>query len=207
MSELTLDPPPRGRRTAGVLLALAGAWAALVTWAAADGWLQRVPMPWFAALVALGITAPVLLHAAWPAARVWVRSIGLLPIGLMHVWRVPAALLFFFYGAQGALPTLFWVLAGVGDLLAGVMAWGLLRRPDDPAAHWRFHSFGFADFVVAVGTGLAFTLMQDPRMQLLATLPMAWIPLFGVGLSGASHLVAFHLLWQSRQHDRLGTPD
>lgn len=195
------------RRTASVLLVLAAAWCALVVVAAEQGWLLQVPMPAFAALVALGIAAPVLLYAAWPAARAWVRSVGLLPIGLVHAWRIPAALLFFHYGLAGALPPLFWVLAGVGDLFAGLLALTLLRNPADPAAHLRFHLFGFTDFLVAVGTGLAYTLLQDPRMQLLAHLPMALVPLFGVGLSGASHLVAFHLLLdQKRGVQRAGGP-
>jgi hypothetical protein len=53
---------------------------------------------------------------------------------------------------------------------------------------------GFADFVVAVGSGLVHTLLGDPRIGALATVPLVLIPLFGVGLSGASHLVAFWLL-------------
>ena len=58
--------------------------------------------------------------------------------------------------------------------------------------------FGFADFVVAVGTGLTYTLLLDPRMNLIAELPMALIPLFGVGLSGASHIVAFDMMRHRR---------
>lgn len=92
------------------------------------------------------------------------------------------------------MPTLFWMLAGVGDFLAGCYVATLLWRPPNHALYMRIHSFGFADFVIAVGTGLTFTLMQDPKMALLTTLPMALIPLFGVGLSGASHIVALHTL-------------
>jgi len=54
--------------------------------------------------------------------------------------------------------------------------------------------FGFADFICAVGTGLTFTLIGDPLMATLTTLPMALIPLFGVGISGASHIVALNAL-------------
>lgn len=57
-----------------------------------------------------------------------------------------------------------------------------------------FHLFGFADFVVAVGTGLTLFLQNDPLMAGIQTLPMALIPFFGVGVSGASHLMAFDLL-------------
>ena len=60
--------------------------------------------------------------------------------------------------------------------------------------YWVFHLFGFADFVVAVGTGLTYFLLNDPRMSGIQTLPMALIPFYGVGISGASHIMAFDLL-------------
>lgn len=47
---------------------------------------------------------------------------------------------------------------------------------------------------MAVGTGLVFTLLNDSRMATIRELPMVLIPLFGVGISGASHLIAFSLL-------------
>lgn len=37
-------------------------------------------------------------------------------------------------------------------------------------------------------------LLNDPRMAGIQTLPMALIPLYGVGISGASHIMAFDLL-------------
>jgi hypothetical protein len=92
------------------------------------------------------------------------------------------------------------VLAGTGDLIAGLYAAGALRAQPSRAYYRRFHAFGFADFVVAVGTGLTYTLMLDPRMAPIALWPMALIPMFGVGLSGAAHLVAFDLL--RRGHPR-----
>jgi hypothetical protein len=173
---------------------LALAWAAIVAWAAQSGRLAALEMPWVAALVAAGITLPVLGYATWPDLRVRIERLGLYPLTLLHVWRVPAALLFFGYGLAGALPPLFWILAGVGDFVAGLLAWGIRRQRHDPAAYRRIHRFGFADFLVAVGTGLAFTLLRDPRMAPIVELPLALIPLFGVGLSGASHLIAFDLL-------------
>jgi hypothetical protein len=116
------------------------------------------------------------------------------------MWRVPAALAFYAYGLAGELPPLFWLLAGTGDLIAGLYAAGALRAQPSRAYYRRFHAFGFADFVVAVGTGLTYTLMLDPRMAPIAQWPMALIPLFGVGLSGAAHLIAFDLL--RRGHPR-----
>lgn len=50
------------------------------------------------------------------------------------------------------------------------------------------------DFLIAVGTGLTFSLLQVPMMNVVATYPVALIPLFGVGISGASHIMALDLL-------------
>lgn len=54
------------------------------------------------------------------------------------------------------------------------------RRPDD--------------FVLVVGTGLYSTIHAQPRMATVATFPIALIPLFGVGISGAADILALRLL-------------
>jgi hypothetical protein len=122
------------------------------------------------------------------------RYIGHRRIVMMHTWRIPAALLFFYYGAQGRLPFWFWFVAGIGDLIAGVRAYLTAVGPEKLESYRSFHRFGFADFVVAVSTGLTFTLMLNPQMVTITTLPMAFVPLFGVGISGATHLMAFDML-------------
>ena len=188
---------PSTSRIEPALWSAVALWLGSVVWASQSGVLSALGlrfMPGFALLVALGIGVPVAFYFALPAVRRAVDAIGLHRLTLMHIWRIPAALVFFYYGARGELPPLFWVLAGVGDFLAGCYAATLLWRPPSLALYRRIHRFGFADFVTAVGTGLTFTLLQDPRMSLLTTLPMALIPLFGVGLSGASHIVALHTL-------------
>lgn len=180
--------------TAMIAVAL---WLLAVVLAAQTGALAalgRAFMPGYAVLVALGIALPVAAYLVLPGVRRAVDAIGLHRLTLFHIWRIPAALLFFYFGLRGELPPLFWLLAGVGDLLAGLFAASMLWRPRTAANYRAVHRFGFADFLVAVGTGLAFTLLHDPRMALLTSLPMALIPLFGVGLSGASHIVALRLL-------------
>jgi hypothetical protein len=104
---------------------------------------------------------------------------------MFHIWRIPAGVLFLYYAAIGGLPVVFAVIAGVGDILAGLAAATLIGREATPQRLKRIHAFGFADFVSAVGTGLTSTLIGDPLMSTLTTLPMALIPLFGVGLSGS----------------------
>jgi hypothetical protein len=173
------------------------AWFAAVAWAALGGTLSALYPPLIAALVAAGIVLPSLAYFSSPTLQALAMRVGLVPLTALHMWRVPAALAFYAYGLAGELPTLFWVVAGTGDLIAGVYAAGSLRAAPRPGYFKRFHIFGFADFVVAVGTGLTYTLIQDPRMAPIAQWPMALIPLFGVGLSGTAHLVAFDLLRRS----------
>lgn len=153
-------------------------------------------MPAYALLVALGIALPLLAWWTSPVVRSLVLALGVRRLTLFHAWRIPAALVFLEAGLHGRLPPLFWILAGTGDLLRGLFALTVWRGPREPDRYRWIHLFGFADFVVAVGTGLAFILLGDPPMATLTTMPMALIPLFGVGLSSASHVVALTLLAQ-----------
>jgi hypothetical protein len=188
----TLSQPATRALSVTVLL-----WLVAVSWAALGGALARLQMPWIAALVAAGIVLPTLAYFASPALQALAQRAGLKWLTALHLWRVPAALAFYAYGLAGELPPVFWLLAGTGDLIAGLYAAGALRAQPTRAYYRRFHVFGFSDFVVAVGTGLTYTLLLDPRMAPIAQWPMALIPLFGVGLSGAAHLVAFDLLRRS----------
>lgn len=175
-------------------LALAtAAWGGAVVAASASGALGAMAgafMPAYAGLVALGIAVPTAAYFASPAVRRTVDAIGLRRLTLFHLWRIPAGALFLVYAMTGELPATFALIAGIGDILAGLGAATLLWRAATPERLRRIHRFGFADFVSAVGTGLVFTLLGDPLMATLTTLPMALIPLFGVGLSGASHMIA-----------------
>jgi len=189
--------PTRPFADPAVLGASVALWALAVIVASLSGALSALAdgfMPAFAALVVIGIVVPTALYFTLGGVRDAVDRLGLHRITLLHAWRVPAGLLFLGYGFAGLLPAWFAALAGIGDILAGLAAASLLGRRPSLAAYRLIHWFGFADFVVAVGTGLTFTLLGDPRMATLTTLPMALIPLFGVGLSGASHLIALSSL-------------
>lgn len=173
-------------------------WALAVAFAAASGLLRAIYPPLIGPMVALGIALPTAAYFLSPTLKAYFNTIGLYPITVFHIWRIPAALTFFWFGLHGDLPPLFWTLAGTGDLLAGLMVLPLLKGPVSTNVYWNKHLFGFADFVIAVGTGLTYTLLHDPRMGPVRDLPLALIPLFGVGISGASHLIAFDLLSKRR---------
>ena len=99
---------------------------------------------------------------------------------------------------RGARPAGFGLKAGWGDVIAGVAGlaaeWFWPRRAGYAVANL----IGLADFVVAVGTGMATTLADQPSMHAVTEIPGALIPLFGVGITATSQIVAMHLLWQER---------
>jgi hypothetical protein len=88
------------------------------------------------------------------------------------------------------------MVAGIGDFIAGAIALYVVTRPKATMAQYQFfHTFGLIDFICAVGTGLTFSLiLANPLMDTIAVLPVAWIPFFGVGLSGTIHMIAFHMM-------------
>ena len=181
----------RGTR---VLLGILAIWGGVVAVAAAAGVYRALPAQILAPLIALGIVVPVIVYALSKGFRAYIEAVGLRSLTAFHIWRIAAALVFFWYGAHNLLPEAFVRNAGWGDLIAGLLALGTVLLPASRGRYLVFHIFGFADFVIAVGTGLILFLLNAPRMVGIETLPMALIPLYGVGISGASHIMAFDLL-------------
>ncbi|NDD15303.1 MAG: permease, partial [Betaproteobacteria bacterium] len=173
MSNTTQSSP--GASQHGLLITVVS-WGALVIAASATGVLGALGqhfMPGYAILVVIGIVVPTVSYFSFPSVRHAVDAIGLRRLTLFHIWRIPAGGLFLYYASSGELPLPFGLIAGVGDVLAGLGAATLLKRQATEAQLGRIHLFGFADFITAVGTGLTFTLLNDPLMVTLTTLPMA----------------------------------
>jgi len=192
------DTPSDARHDWRPLLAGFALYAAIAVALSAGGAYQAVSANYFALTVVLATLALVAAYAFHPPTRRLAARLG--PYGLagFHVWRIPAALAFFWYGAQGLLPDVFVTRAAWGDLLAGTFAAAIFLLPRRRATVLAFHLFGFADFVLAVGTGVALTLAAPESMTELTRLPVALIPLVGVPLSGATHIAALHLLLAGR---------
>jgi hypothetical protein len=198
LAGVTDHPAPPPGMGARVVLAL-GLWATVVGLAGITGAASALPTQMIAPLVALAIAAPMAVYVWSPGLRAWCAHLGLWWLTAFHGWRIAAAGVFFWYGQQGLLPAWFVTNAGWGDLAAGLLALTVVAWPSvGRRGYWLAHGFGFADFVVAVGTGLTYTLIGDPLMDTISTFPLILIPLFMVGVSGAVHLIAFHLLWTGR---------
>lgn len=171
-----------------------GIWGTAVGAGSCVGLFSTFPLPWFALLVAIGIMAPVVFYYSNSTCRAYIQELHLNYLTIFHLWRIPAALVFFYYGNQHLLPETFVRNAAWGDLFAGLLVLPVLILPSHRWKYWVFHLFGMTDFLIAVGTGLTFSLLQVPMMNTVATYPIALIPLFGVGISGASHIMALDLL-------------
>ncbi len=170
------------------------AWGLAVAAAAAGGIYQALPRLALGPIIVAGILLPFLAYSFSPALRAAVVSIGLRRLSAFQAWRPAATPVFLWYGAQGLLPQELAQRAAWGDLVAATLGLGVALLPPN---RWRYlaaHALGLADLLAAIATGVALTLAGDPRMAAIGSLPLALIPLFGVGVTGASHLVAFDLL-------------
>ncbi len=176
------------------LLSIISVWGLGVAVGSYFGLFSTFPLPWFALLVAMGITLPLAIYYGNSVFQAYIQGLHLNYLTLFHIWRIPAALIFFYYGSRHLLPSTFVRNAAWGDLAAGLLVVVVVALPKSDWKYWGFHLFGLADFVTAVGTGLTFALLQVPMMETIATYPIALIPLFGVGLSGASHVMALDIL-------------
>jgi hypothetical protein len=132
---------------------------------AQTGVYREILAPVAGPIIAAGMALPFVAYPSIPGLRRYIEALGLRKLTAFHVWRTPAALLFFWYGAH-----------------------------ESRARYLAFHLYGLADLALALGTGMTLNLQGDPRMAGILTLPTALIPLYGVGILGATHLIAFDLL-------------
>lgn len=186
--------PALGRRGARELALGFGTYAVLVVTLVATGAYAAIDTNFFTLTVIAATLALVAGYFASPAIRALAARLGPHGLAYFHVWRIPAGLAFLHYGAQSWLPETFTQRAGWGDVVAGGLAALLLLLPRSTKLVTGFHLVGFADLVLAVGTGIALTALAPASMGNIATLPIALIPLIGVPISAASHVAAFDLL-------------
>ena len=187
----------RNTRLSFFLFSGVALWLLTVVSASRSGWLGALsplaPPP----IAALTILIPSLIVLLRANLRAYFAEVGLRRLTSIHILRIAAVPLFFWYGSRGLLPQPFVQAAAWGDLAAGVLALAVVLWWARPAGYWTMHIFGMIDFVTAFGTAMALTRANPGAMHAVTGLPIALIPFFGVGILATIHVIAFRLLWQS----------
>ena len=171
-------------------------WASSVYVLSYFDFFRRIPLSLIALFVIAGIIALIALNYASESFSNYFNSISYKHLTIFNIWRIPAGAAFLYYGANNWLPEQFVINAGYGDLVIGCLVPVILMLPESWSKYFAFHVFGMLDFVLAVGTGLVFTILQVPLMENIAGNPIVLIPLFGVPVTGAFHILTLRRLWR-----------
>ncbi len=192
--------PARGVRSVFAL------WVVAALTVAVSGALASLPPP----AVPVLIWSPVLLAVwAWrrvSAVRAFADGIDLRAAVLYHLVRVVFGGLFLWEMRAGRLPAAFAMIAGPGDIAAGLLAlpaaWIITRAGETPrklALAWNV--FALVDIhAVFVSAQRMLFLERDLRFfALMRTLPYATLPVLVVPLILLTHLLIFQRLGQARR--------
>jgi hypothetical protein len=206
----------RGAITAGLsrrtATAVAGVTAAVLGgWVLASGLLARAgtyhqdsgqAAPWFGVAFAATLLGLLAATRIPPMPRVLTAPGTAARLALPHTLRV-VGVTFLLVMAQGHLPAIFALPAGLGDIAAGLAAPSVARRLAQGGGRTRavwFNLFGILDLVVALtigflaGLGPWQPLEVTPSTEPLSLLPLALVPTTAVPLAIALHLVALRQL-------------
>ncbi len=181
-----------GSITAGLLVV----WFVAVFWASAAH-LFLNPLAQFGVGVAVAATVPLIVFSLWFAASEGFRNFALSVdpkiLTSVQVWRI-VGFTFVLLQARNALPAIFALPAGYGDMFIGVtagfVAWKLAEPPHRGSfIFWQ--ALGILDLVTAVSLGTTARLL-DPHgasMVAMTVLPLSLIPTFFVPLFMMLHVI------------------
>jgi hypothetical protein len=119
----------------------------------------------------------------------------------LNLWRL-VGIVFLLLMANGQMPALWALPAGIGDIIVGATALWVASQIDSPGGRRRaiiFNWFGVADLVVAIGLGVTTSpgpgqlFHTTPTSALATRFPLALVPTFLVPLAFMLHVVS---LWQ-----------
>jgi len=175
-----------------------GAWALAAAVVGATGALNRLPLPTIPAVALVGTVGLSLAYFRDGALYRFVDRVGIRRMTLFHAWRIGPGLLFLAYMNQGLLPPAFALEAGWGDVASGLLAAAAGLLPFNRARYVAVHLIGLADLVIAISLGATLSLQDPAAMSAVRHLPLALIPLFGVPVTAAAHIMALHLLRRDR---------
>ncbi|WP_019507258.1 hypothetical protein [Pleurocapsa sp. PCC 7319] len=174
-------------------------WAVTVSLLGYWGWFSQLPLPSIAFFVISAIGILLTIYYRHETFRAYISSIHPKHLTIFHLWRILAGFAFLYYGSQQLLPKQFVLNAGYGDLAVGILVPIVLMLPESTNKYIAFHIFSLLDFVLAVGTGLTFTLLSVPLIENIATFPIILIPFFGVPITGAGSVMAIDSLLRRSQ--------
>jgi hypothetical protein len=152
-------------------------------------------------LVALPILAaaggPIAIFVLWytisPGFRRFMASLSPRTLTLAQTWRING-FVFLVMSAFGALPALFALPAGLGDMAVGATAPWIASRlgRHDRRGFLLWHVLGILDLVMAVTLGATARLISPagPAMSAMTVLPLSLIPTFFVPLLFILHLIS-----------------
>ena len=175
-----------------------GAWLAAVIVSSRAGWLGLISPYAIPAIAGALIVLPAVLFWRLDSVRALIEEVGLRRLTVLHIFRIAAVPLFFWYGSRGLLPKAFVEHAGWGDLISGLLALAVVAFWSRPGGYWLAHVVGMADFLYAFATAMMLTRANAGAMHAVTELPAALIPFFFVGLLGSTHLMAYSILLRSR---------
>jgi hypothetical protein len=192
----------RESRTAVVSGVVLAAWAIVTAMLARRGYFEppdpyRLP-PIGITLILVLVALAVCLLGSPSLRRLLTNQENLI---LLNLWRLVGAV-FLLLMANGQMPALWALPAGIGDVIVGAMAPWIARSVGTPQGRRRaiiFNLFGMADLVVAVGLGImtspgpAQVFHTTPTSVLATRFPLALVPAFLVPLAWTLHIVS---LWQ-----------
>lgn len=173
------------------LLLILGLWLILAALAVAAGAIQRVPPPLIVITLttltlATLLTRPTLRHCIYHCEIRWL----LLP----HLIRF-VGVAFLILVERGTLAPAF-IPIGWGDLLAALGALVLLvtpppRTPRSRLVWLAWNTFGLADMLFLLATGIRLASSDPAQFTLFRQLPLGLLPTFAVPLIISTHILLF----------------
>src|SRR5829696_5651588 len=178
-----------------------GGWLVVSGLLARAGVYRQDPgevVPWLLVVFTATLTALLLATRIPLVSRIVADPGTPMRLALPHTLRV-VGVLFLIVMAQGHLPAVFALPAGLGDIAIGVAAPFVARRlarGTGYAGAVRFNVLGILDLIVAgiVGFLLLGLVAVSPSTAPLTLLPLALIPTAAVPLAVALHIVSLRRL-------------
>jgi hypothetical protein len=192
-----------------------GAWAMITAVLASRGFFlppdaQRAP-PVGIYLAVVLVCLAVSLTASGTLRSLLTNQKNLIRL---NVWRLEG-IVFLLLMADGQMPAVWALPAGIGDIVVGAMAFWVASRVGTPnGIRWAviFNLFGLADLVVAVGLGImtspgpAQLVRTTPTSELVTHFPLVLVPTFLVPLAFTLHVISLWQLSGARWAPRVGAP-